>query len=155
MPRCRTHGYAAENRSSPPAGEAAALAWFRELGIPVAHQVPVGRAWILDFVDIERTVVYEIDGRQHQNDAWQQDADADRDFALTSAGLTVLRLANASIFARSPHALARIRKARRLAPDVRGCIDPAILSDLRSGLKSGGYEVPEWAKGRRRLWIRP
>jgi very-short-patch-repair endonuclease len=140
--------FADGHRAEQTPGELLMAEWLADLGVPVAAQIAVGR-WIFDFVDLECAVVYEVDGRHHRRDPAQADADAERDALVARAGLRVVRVSNSAPRRRSKPALARIAKARRLAPRLAVQVDPEVAAGFRAGFKAAGYRVPKWARRHR------
>lgn len=65
-------------------------------GFKFRRQVPLGN-YIVDFVCLDRRVIVELDGGQH-NEPTQKTYDARRDLWLRGAGFEVLRFWNSDVF---------------------------------------------------------
>ena len=78
-------------------------------GLRFRRQV-VLRGFIVDFYCHHRSLVVEVDGPIHNQ---QANYDEDRDRALAALGLRVLRIPNADVRARLPATLLRISQAAR------------------------------------------
>jgi len=81
--------------------EAEAFVWGelrsrRFAGFKFRRQVPIGN-YIVDFVCLDRRVIVELDGGQH-NEARHKKYDARRDAWLRSQGFEVLRFWNSDVF---------------------------------------------------------
>jgi very-short-patch-repair endonuclease len=81
--------------------EAEAFVWGelrgrRFAGFKFRRQVPIGN-YIVDFVCLDRRVIVELDGGQH-NEASHKKYDARRDDWLRSQGFEVLRFWNSDVF---------------------------------------------------------
>jgi very-short-patch-repair endonuclease len=87
----------------------------RSLGVQFRRQVPIGGAFIGDFVASEIKLVVEVDGTWHSG---RTVADMRRDRKLQRLGFTVLRLPADLVQYQLPVALQHIRAAvaRLLAP---------------------------------------
>jgi very-short-patch-repair endonuclease len=81
------------------------LRGHRFLGLKFKRQKPMGR-YIVDFVCLERFMIIEVDGGQHQQAA---DEDAARDRYFTERGFRVLRFWNHEVLRETEAVLERIR----------------------------------------------
>lgn len=75
--------------------------------------------YYLDFVCIDRRLVVEVDGGQH-NDPLQAEHDGVRDAVLTRAGYLVLRFSNSAVRTDIDSVMASIILALEARPSVRG-----------------------------------
>ncbi|WP_271410632.1 endonuclease domain-containing protein [Pseudomonas sp. Q1-7] len=83
------------------------LRGHRFLGLKFKRQKPMGH-YIVDFICIERRLVIELDGGQHQQQAvW----DAERDRWLMEQGYRVLRFWNHEVLGETDSVLEAIRRA--------------------------------------------
>ena len=69
--------------------------FFKKLSITVHRQKVIDR-YVVDFYIAEKKIVIEVDGIQH-NAPEHKESDRQRDEALASWGITVLRYSNESI----------------------------------------------------------
>src|SRR5579871_4064014 len=79
----------------------------KRIGVKFKRQVPIGR-FIVDFVCLERKLIIELDGGQHQTN---QSYDIQRTSALNQAGFQVLRFWNNDILRDINSILALIHEA--------------------------------------------
>mgnify|MGYP001994640938 CR=1 FL=1 len=79
----------------------------KRFGYKFKRQVPVGR-FIVDFVCLEKRLIIELDGSQHQVN---QTYDAERTAELNRAGFQVLRFWNTEILLEIDSVLEVIRQA--------------------------------------------
>ncbi|QLF93115.1 endonuclease domain-containing protein [Pseudomonas sp. ABC1] len=86
------------------------LRGHRFLGLKFKRQKPIG-PYIVDFICMERWLVIELDGGQHQ----QSEADKIRDRYLASRGYRVLRFWNHEALLETEAVLERIHQAVRPA----------------------------------------
>ena len=97
------------------------------------RQMPIG-SYIVDFVCLERRLIVEIDGGQHQE---QHDYDERRDGWLVEQGFRVLRFWNNEVLSQTEGVLTRILEGLQEVPPT-----PALP---RKGegvtARSWGYEV--------------
>jgi len=93
------------------------------------RQMPIG-SYIVDFVCLERRLIVEIDGGQHQE---QQAYDGRRDGWLVEQGFRVLRFWNNEVLSQTEGVLMRILEGLREIPPT-----PALP---RKGGGSGGKEL--------------
>ncbi|MDO5640507.1 MAG: endonuclease domain-containing protein [Neisseria sp.] len=82
-------------------------------GIKFRRQHNIGR-YIVDFVNLERKLVIELDGGQH---AEQLDYDHQRTAYLESQGFRVLRFWNHEVLQQTIEVLAEIERHCRIATD--------------------------------------
>ncbi len=75
-----------------------------DLGVKFRRQFAIG-SYIVDFVSLEKRVVIELDGGQHQE---EKDADAVRDQFLATRGYSVLRFWNNDVFQNTKSVLEQI-----------------------------------------------
>ncbi|MNF64171.1 hypothetical protein D3C85_795180 [compost metagenome] len=83
------------------------LRGHRFLGLKFKRQKPMGR-YIVDFICLERRLVIELDGGQHQEQVAQ---DAERDRWLTEQGYRVLRFWNHEVLGETEAVLETMRRA--------------------------------------------
>ncbi|MFC5697864.1 endonuclease domain-containing protein [Pseudomonas sp. GCM10022186] len=83
------------------------LRGHRFLGLKFKRQKPMGR-YIVDFICLERRLVIELDGGQHQE---QAERDAERDRWLAEQGFQVLRFWNHEVLGETESVLEVIRRA--------------------------------------------
>ncbi|MCL9982365.1 MAG: DUF559 domain-containing protein [Erythrobacter sp.] len=76
-----------------------------QIGAKFSRQMPVG-PWFADFLCRELALVIELDGHSH---AVAPERDVVRDSWMAAHGLTVLRFANADVFANAEGVMATIR----------------------------------------------
>ena len=69
--------------------------FLKKMPVTVNRQKPIGN-YIVDFYCAEAKLVIELDGSQHYEEAGKE-ADAKRDEALRSFGLTVVRYTNREV----------------------------------------------------------
>lgn len=83
------------------------LRGHRFYGLKFKRQKPMGR-YIVDFICLERRLVIELDGGQHQE---QAERDAERDRWLAEEGFRVLRFWNHEVLGETESVLEVIRRA--------------------------------------------
>lgn len=88
-----------------------ALRGRRFRGLKFRRQVPLS-IYTVDFLCLERKLVIELDGVQHD---WHGDYDRERTMEIEAMGFAVLRLANSLVLTDLDEALGRIGEATRLA----------------------------------------
>lgn len=88
--RERKRAFADYLRANQTVGERMMARNLYHLGIDAEPQAQL-RGWVVDFLDREHSVVFEVDGSSHDN---KQEADEFRDAILTEAGYRVVRLTN-------------------------------------------------------------
>ncbi|KAB2932515.1 MAG: endonuclease domain-containing protein [Candidatus Contendobacter sp.] len=98
-------------------------------GYRFRRQMPIG-SYVVDFVCLERRLIVEIDGGQHQE---QQAYDGRRDKWLIEQEFRVLRFWNNEVFSQTEGVLMRILEGLREVPPT-----PALP---RKGGGSGGKEL--------------
>ena len=81
-------------------------------GYKFRRQRPIGK-YIVDFVCLEKFLVIEVDGGQHDT---QSSYDTERDSWLKSQGFTVLRFWNHEVLRATESVLAAIQKALSMPP---------------------------------------
>lgn len=97
-------------------------------GYRFRRQMPIG-SYVVDFVCLERRLIVEIDGGQHQE---QQAYDGRRDKWLIEQGFRVLRFWNNEVFSQTEGVLMRILEVLQKVPPT-----PALP---HKGGGSGGKE---------------
>ena len=102
-------------------------------GFKFRRQQPIGH-YIVDFVNLEKKIVIELDGGQH---AGNRDKDLQRDAWFRSEGFQVLRFWNNEVFENMEGVLESIRK-QLLSPSP----DPSH--------KGRGDQSPDYARLRRK-----
>ncbi len=98
-------------------------------GYRFRRQMPIG-SYIVDFVCLERRLIVEVDGGQHQE---QQAYDIRRDGWLVEQGFQVLRFWNNEVLNNSEGVLVRISEALQKSPPT-----PAL--PRKGGGIGGGFE---------------
>jgi very-short-patch-repair endonuclease len=96
----------------------ARLKRLHEHGYHFRRQRPF-RGYYLDFVCIDRLLVVEVDGGQH-NDPLQAEHDGVRDAVLARAGYQVLRFGNSAVRTEIDAVMDAIVLALQARPSVRG-----------------------------------
>jgi very-short-patch-repair endonuclease len=91
------------------------------MGYKFKRQVPIG-SFIVDFLCIEKRLIIELDGGQHQEN---QAYDAHRSTELSKRGFQVLRFWNHDVLLRSEAVIEMIFKA--LSPTLSREIVPSIV----------------------------
>ncbi|WNJ88730.1 endonuclease domain-containing protein [Bosea sp. 685] len=76
-------------------------------GLKFRRQVPL-LGYTVDFLCVERRLIVEIDGRQHD---WERDYDVARTQEIEHHGFTLLRFSNAQVRDERDAVVAAIRKA--------------------------------------------
>jgi very-short-patch-repair endonuclease len=106
------------------------------LGIKFRRQYAIG-AYIVDFCSLDKRLVIELDGGQHQQ---EREADAVRDKFLAERGYAVLRFWNHEVFENTKNVLEQIHKyitptqppPKRRNPNgfvhVRGAFDGSVFT---------------------------
>ena len=119
----------------------AACGLFFRLGIDVVYEVAVSNM-IIDIVEQDRAIAYEIDGPEHDSDK-----DRRRDHWLRHRGLRVVRLTNDLVLTDPDAAMERIREARG-KPDLPR-MDPWLRIAIRNDMiKSKVKPGKAWRKAR-------
>ena len=89
--------------------DAETLLWSRikrkQLGVKFRRQYPV-YGYIVDFACLERNLIIEVDGGQHQDSKW----DVSRTKTLQDSGYKVLRFWNTEVLKNIEGVLERIRQ---------------------------------------------
>jgi very-short-patch-repair endonuclease len=109
-------------------------------GFKFRRQVPLGN-YIVDFVCLDRRVIVELDGGQH-NEVARKAYDARRDAWLRGSGFVVLRFWNSDVFLDWEAMAERIRHTLQGRPSKQGAAAPSPPAPL-----------PQWGEGGRERLI--